>query len=585
MADSDLWVLGINAYDHDVAACLLKNGEPVVAIAKERVTRKKHDTGSYKDPVDYCLATAGIELNDVHHIVRNCYILPVGELEERLAHHHQPNQLKRPDRERALGHPLFRSKDPRVVDISHHVAHAYSAFAASPFSTGAIMIVDGVGSYRCDVTEPLPADDDAPPLARESESYYRFDAEGIHPIRKVWLHPTKGMLSEEFINMDGLGAVYSRVSEYIFGDWNCCGEVMGLAPFGKLLDRPLMELRDGELVAHTWDGRFHRPYLGETDEEWLASNDRDHWSDVARQVQDDAERILVERARTLQQQTGAKHLCLAGGVALNCVANGRILDETAFESIYIQPAAGDDGIALGCALYGHLVLGKGDRPSEMRSAALGRTYDRFDEDEAFRPVAVRAATKRRKADDVCTEAAMLLSKGQVLGWFQGGSEFGPRALGHRSILADPRSAEIKDHVNARVKHRQGFRPFAPAVLAEHANEYFEGEAESPFMLLVRKVRPEKQAAVAGIVHVDGTARVQTVHKDRSPRFHALIEAFYKETGVPMLLNTSFNLRGEPIVEAPMDAVSCFLRCGMDALVIHDWMVQKSWFGRLKQRKR
>lgn len=601
------WILGLNCYDHDVAVCLVRDGALAVAVNKERVTRLKHDAGFFGPAIDYCLETAGIKLDDVDLVVRNSYLLPVHEMERTLAHHHQPAHLPRSERAAAFASPIFLEgggggerieggggggriaggggdASPPVESISHHLAHAYSAFAVAPFDEGAVMVVDGVGSYRADVLEPVPEADETGPLARESESYYRFSGTELTTLKKVWLEPAKGFLSEDFYHMAGLGAVYSRVSTYVFGDWNKCGEVMGLAPYGRNSLPRLMWLDDdGNFAAAPWDEALRRPFLGGTDKEWEASEHRRHWEDLCFRAQDDAEEILLARARWLHEATGHKNLCLAGGVALNCVANGRILRETPFENVYIQPAAGDDGIAIGCAYWGHLARRGGKRTFVMRHAYLGRTHDRFDIAEAVRPFLVRATTRRRRSDDFVREAAQRLAAGKVLGWVQGGSEFGPRALGNRSILADPRTAAMKDHVNARVKRRQGFRPFAPAVLADRAHEFFEGDAESPHMLLVKAVLPAARDKVAGIVHVDGTARVQTVRQEDNPVFYALIKAFGDLTGVPVLLNTSFNLRGDPIVEHPIDAVETLLDCGLDAVVIHDWIIDKRWTWKVLRR--
>ncbi len=574
MADDHTWILGINAYDHDVAACLLRDGEPIVAIAKERLTRQKHHAGFYEEAVDYCLAAAGIVLTDVARIVRNCYVRPVGEMERRLAHQHHPDYLPARERSFATTHALFAIDSPRVHDISHHLAHAYSAFAASPFAEGAVMIVDGVGSYRRDVTESLPDGDEGDPLAREAESYYRFEGNRLTPLEKVWLAPRPGLLADEFYSFDGLGALYSRVSSYVFGHWNHCGEVMGLAPYGRPDLEPLLAPENGRLTARPWDGVFRNPNVDLEDEAWIASPHRTDWEDLARRIQEDTETILIERARTLHERTGAKNLCLAGGVALNCVANGRLLEETPFEEIFIQPAAGDDGIALGCALWGHLEKAGGRRTRTRTSVYLGRTYGDDVIASALSTRLARTVTKRRRVADPARHAAKALADGRVLGWFQGGSEFGPRALGNRSILADPRDPDMKDRVNARVKHRQGFRPFAPAVLAERAEEFFEGEAESPYMLLVKRVRPDRRDAVPAITHVDGTARVQTVRREDNPRFHALISAFAEITGVPLVLNTSFNVRGQPIVETPDEALETFLGCGLDLLLMHDHVIEK-----------
>ncbi|MHC4939456.1 MAG: carbamoyltransferase family protein [Planctomycetota bacterium] len=571
----DLYVLGLNAWDHDVSVCLLRNGEIAVAIEKERVTRMKHASGFFDGAVRYCLEAEGIDLDRIDLIVRNSYLLPVPELERMLDCRHMPYHFSRRERERAPTSGLFRHPDDeRFVTCSHHLAHAYSAFAASPFERGAVMVVDGVGGYRRDALEELPPGDDAHPLARESESYYVFDGAGLRAVKKVWMGPSAGLVNDDFTLAPGLGAVYSRVSEYIFADWNKCGEVMGLAPYGKPGIDPLVSLEGGGLVVHPWPEQCRHPWPGDADRRWEESEHREEYANLAWRVQEDTERIILERARWLQEETGEKNVCLAGGVALNCVANGKLVDEGPFENVWIQPAAGDNGIALGCALYGHLQVKRQPRTFVMRSPFLGRTYDRFDEDEAFRPLLVRMTTRRRKERDIAAVTAEQLAAGKVVGWYQGACEFGPRALGNRSILADPRDAGVKDRVNRRVKFRQGFRPFAPAVLAEKAQEYFEGKAESPYMLLAQRVRPEMRDRIPGVVHVDGTARVQTVREEDNPRFHALLRAFEERTGVPVLLNTSFNIRGEPIVEVPFDAMDCFLGTGIDRLVIHDWMISK-----------
>jgi carbamoyltransferase len=422
--------------------------------------------------------------------------------------------------------------------------------------------------------EPVPPASETEPSAREAESYYAFDGKALRTLEKVWLPHAKGIVGDDFFCMPGLGALYSRVSTYVFGHWNRCGEVMGLAPYGRLEMPPLATLGGDGLRIPEWPEDLRYPFLGYRAKAWEASPHRRHWEDLTRRIQDDTETVLIERARRLHERTGSPNLVMAGGVALNCVANGRILEETPFERVFIQPAAGDDGIALGCALYGHLELLGGERAYVMEHPYLGVTYPDEQVEAATRLVGARLTAARRRSPDVVEETAELLAKGAILGWFQGGSEFGPRALGNRSILADPRDARTKDRVNARVKHRQGFRPFAPAVLAEKAADYFEGSSDSPFMLLAQRVKPAAREKIPAVVHVDGTARVQTVHRETNPRFHALIEAFARRTGVPVLLNTSFNDRGEPIVETPEDAVRCFLSTDLDAVVLHDWILRK-----------
>jgi carbamoyltransferase len=266
---------------------------------------------------------------------------------------------------------------------------------------------------------------------------------------------------------------------------------------------------------------------------------------------------------------------MAGGVALNCVANGRIVREAGFDNVWIQPAAGDDGVAIGCAYYGHLAIQNRPRSFVMNHAYLGIDYDDEDIRDATDRWLVRTETINTHSENIVRDTAKVLAEGAVVGWFQGRSEFGPRALGNRSILADPRKAEMKDILNSRVKHRQAFRPFAPIVLAERSREIFEGEEESPFMLLAKRVRREWRDRVPAIVHVDGTARVQTVRRDTNELLHRLLEEFDALTGVPVLLNTSFNVKGEPIVEAPDDAMECFLSTGIDYLVLHDRLIAKS----------
>ena len=268
------------------------------------------------------------------------------------------------ERTQAEKSPLYRSKSNKVVTLSHHLAHAYSAFAACPFEEGAIMVVDGVGNYCADVTEPGQLTEGVNPLARESESYYRFTGSKLETLKKVWLNPVRGFLSDEFYNMPGLGALYSRVSSYVFADWNKCGELMGLAPYGRPdAVKPLLEIKNGELNIFDWGAEFDKPWFMGREPNWEKSASMRHWEDLAWRTQDDTEKVLLARARWLRETTGAKNLCIAGGVALNCVANGRIAREAGFENVWIQPAAGDDGIAIGCAYYGHLALQKKSVPS------------------------------------------------------------------------------------------------------------------------------------------------------------------------------------------------------------------------------
>jgi carbamoyltransferase len=581
MPKQHTYVLGLNTYDHDVSACLLRDGVIAFAIAKERITREKHATGFYKEVIDYCLDAEGIALDDVDLVVRNCYILPVLEMEERLVYQDMPGFLPEYERAEANKHPLYLSHSNKVVSISHHLAHAYSAFAVSPFDEGVVMIVDGVGSYQSDVVEPYSSADSATPLARESESYYKFSGTQLECLKKVWMEPDRGFLSDEFYNMPGLGALYSRASTYIFGDWNKCGELMGLAPYGRKEQvKHLLELTDGKLQVPHWTTDFKQPYVMDSGGKWETSASMRHWEDLAWRVQDDTENVLLARARWLRETTGAKNLTIAGGVALNCVANGRVAREAGFENVWIQPAAGDDGIAIGCAYYGYLEVLKQRRGFVMDHSYVGKRYTDQEVDNALQKFLVRIQTTATRSDNICRDTAKLLAEQRVIGWFQGASEFGPRALGNRSLIADPRKAEMKDILNSRVKHRQPFRPFAPIVLAERAKEVFEGEEDSPFMLIAKRVRPEWRDRIPAIVHVDGTARVQTVREETNPVLYRLLKEFEALTGVPVLINTSFNVKGEPIVETPRDAVICFLTTGIDNLILHDTLVSKNALHRI-----
>ena len=575
MPKQHTYVLGLNTYDHDVSACLLRDGAIAFAISKERITRAKHASGFYKEVIDYCLEAEGITLNDLDLIVRNCYVLPVPEMEERLVYFDAPGFLPAFERGDAAKHPLYLSHSDKVVTISHHLAHAYSAFAASPFDEGVVMIVDGVGSYRSDVMELFPPSDAATPLARESESYYKFSGSKLECLKKVWMEPDRGFLSDEFYNMPGLGALYSRASTYIFGDWNKCGELMGLAPYGRHEQvKRLLELDNGKLHVPHWTADLKQPYIMDGSD-WERSPAMRHWEDLAWRVQDDTENVLLARARWLRETTGAKNMCMAGGVALNCVANGRVARESGFDNVWIQPAAGDDGIAIGCALYGWLEILKGRRGFVMDHSYVGKPYSDQEVGRSLQKFLVRIQIDARRSDDVCRDTAKLLADQRVIGWFQGASEFGPRALGNRSLLADPRKPEMKDILNSRVKHRQAFRPFAPIVLAERMKEIFEGDEDSPFMLIAKPVRPEWRDKIPAIVHVDGTARIQTVREATNPMLYRLLKEFDALTGVPVLINTSFNIKGEPIVETPGDAVNCFLNTGIDNLVMHDMVVSKA----------
>jgi carbamoyltransferase len=350
---------------------------------------------------------------------------------------------------------------------------------------------------------------------------------------------------------------------------------MGLAPYGRHNEiKSMLEINDGKLNVPRWTTYLNQPYVQDGGN-WEKSPSMRHWEDLAWRIQDDTEKVLLARARWLRETTGAKNLTLAGGVALNCVANGRLAREAGFENIWIQPATGDDGIAIGCAYYGWLEILKQRRNFVMQHSYVGRPYSDQEVAAALQKFIVRIQIDVKRSDNVCRDTAKLLADQRVIGWFQGGSEFGPRALGNRSLLGDPRKPEMKDILNRRVKHRQAFRPFAPIVLAERMTDIFEGEHDSPFMLMAKPVRPEWRDKIPSIVHVDGTARVQTVREDTNPKLYQLLKEFDALTGVPVLINTSYNVKGEPMVETPRDAVACFLTTGVDHLIMHDTIVSKT----------
>ena len=408
MSKQDSYILGINAYDHDTSACLLRNGEIAFAISKERITRKKHDSGFFREAVDYCMNAEGITLDDVDLVVRNSYVLPVDDMETRMLSVFVPEVMDLDERAKAMSHPLFLPRSNKVVTVSHHLAHAYSAFAVCPFEDGVVMVVDGVGNYAADVAEPGQLTEGVNPLARESESYYRFSGSKLETLKKVWLQPTRGFLSDEFFFMPGLGALYSRVSSYIFSDWNKCGEVMGLAPYGRPgAIKPLIEIKDGELHIPEWGVELDKPWLLDREPDWEASASMQHWKDMAWRVQEDTEMVMLERAIRLREATGARNLCMAGGVALNCVANGRIVREACYDNVWIQPAAGDDGIAIGCAYYGHLALLKKPRSFVMQHAYLGRQYQAAEMRAAAGRRLVALQTTLTASHDICAQGGKI----------------------------------------------------------------------------------------------------------------------------------------------------------------------------------
>ncbi|MFD4657080.1 carbamoyltransferase [Kitasatospora sp. NPDC058444] len=564
------YVLG-TGLSHDGSSCLLRDGVIVAAIEKERLTRKKHDGFNDDLTLRRCLEIEGITWADVDLLVENNTTNPYDE----------QDQVRRGIR----GIP---ASVPRV-NISHHLAHAYSVVGTSPFERMAVAVIDGRGSSldNCvDAPEHV-----LPPgcvgLSRdeqaglwEKESLYVYDGGVLEPVfrdfsplRRYVTDLTHPILPRSLGH--GIGAMYGAVSRFVFGGDFAEGKLMGLAPYGTpgAHDFPLFDLRGHRVFnRYDWVHRFPADLKGD------GTNLKRHfqaYADLAHQVQREAERAVHHLLEQYRQLSGIDTLGYAGGVALNAVCNGRIPERTGFRELYVQPAAGDNGIALGCAFHGWLsVLGK-DRVRHDGSTWFAGSYG---DDEVRRALAARADeltwTGPHPVGDRARIAARAIADGRVVGWFQGPSEFGPRALGHRSILGDPRREHLRDHINANVKFREDFRPFAPSVLASHVGDYFEGVLDSPYMIQVARVPADLRKDIPAVVHRDGTARLQTVTRETNPRYWALLEEMRRLTGLPMVINTSLNRRGMPIVETPAEAVDLLLTTGLDALVLEGYVVRR-----------
>jgi carbamoyltransferase len=553
------WILGLSL-SHNGAACLLHGDEIVVAVQEERLTRRKRARLAPERrslAVEYCLETAQIGAPDLAAI-GVCSQLALGDArKEELLH----NQLE-----------IARHGTP-VVTLSHHAGHAVHAFATSGFSDGAVLVVDGLGSPPSDRSA---GDKDAALFGPrengwESISLYRAQGCEIRALEKhlvacgEWLQKRPHGMPL----FRSLGGMYSAAAQQIFGDEMEAGKVMGLAPFGhaEFPVAAFFEIRDGAFLF-----KDEVPEWFNHDRRWPGETGA--YENLAASVQQALEHAILHLARQSAALTGSGNLCYAGGVALNVTTNERLHRESAFQNIYIPAAAEDSGPAIGAAYWALWSLSGVHTPKRARRDSYGRGYAADEVEAAMRLVpGLRLANA---GEGILQEAAERLAGAEIGGWFQGGSELGPRALGHRSILCDPRDPAAKDCLNSKVKFREAFRPFAPAVLAEHAAHWFEVApgTESEFMLRSWPVRQELRSKVPAIVHVDGTGRAQTVAREVNPRFHHLIAEFCARTGVPMLVNTSFNVRGEPIVETPEDALWCFLMTGIDFCVVEDRLIVK-----------
>jgi carbamoyltransferase len=554
------YVLG-TGLSHDGSAVLLKDGKIAVAIEKERLTRRKHDGGNDEAAIRYCLDAEGITMAEVALVVQN----------ENFGMFYGGNDW----------YQGARSLHQRpVVTISHHLAHAYSAFYCSPFERAAVLVIDGCGNNLADAmdtegaTVPVDPAPEVRHLYHEKDSYYLFGPEGCTPVYKdfsPWGFYMQGLAVQPPTTMHSIGGLYCALSTYTFSGMDDSGKLMGLAPYGRpgVFDFEMFDLREGRVfVRYDWMKAFAKPVRANED----FKENFQHYADLARHAQSEVERAILYTVNSRYEYAPSENLAFAGGVALNAVANRRIQKESRFKNVFFQPAAGDNGLAIGCAYYGwHAVL-KRERVLHSGATCFGRQYEQARIAAALQG---KAAMIRYEAyPDYIQRTAEILAARRVVAWFQDGSEFGPRALGHRSILADPRIAEMRDHINAHIKFREDFRPFAPAVLREDSSLYFDCEVESPYMLLVSEVREEWRDKIPSVVHRNHSARVQTVTRESDAKFHELITCFKKLTGLSVLLNTSFNRRGMPIVETPEEAVEFFLASAIDVLVIGPYIATK-----------
>ncbi|HVR72026.1 MAG TPA: carbamoyltransferase [Vicinamibacteria bacterium] len=560
------YVLGLSCFYHDSAAALLKDGEVVAACQEERLSRKKHDSGFPTRAVKYVLKEAGIGPERLDAV--GFYDKPLLKFERMLSTYIAtfpwsfnsfrtaiPLWLHEKLWVPAIIRKELRPYKGPILFAEHHMSHAASCFLVSPFEESAILTVDGVGEWA-------------------TASFGVGRGGDITLFREIRFPHSLGLLYSAFTYYLGFKV---NSAEY---------KVMGLAPYGKPVhfDRIMKEMvhlnEDGsfklDMKYFSYDyglrmtnGNFSEFFGGppRKPETWMTERE----FDIAASIQKVCEEIVLRMARYIHRETGLANLCMAGGVALNCVANGRVIRETPFQNLFVQPAAGDAGGAVGVAHYLYNTIEKRPRGKAWTHAYLGPAYA----DAEIASYLDGAGARYRTLGDreLVAETAKLISEENVVGWFQGRMEFGPRALGGRSILADPRDPKMRDTLNMKIKFREGFRPFAPSVLADKASEWFDIDRDSPYMLLVAQVREGKRC-IPSVTHVDNSARLQTVTREESPLYYDLIAEFEKLTGVPVIINTSFNVRGEPIVCTPHDAYLCFMRTNMDHLVLGHHLLDK-----------
>lgn len=561
-------VLGLGFTDHEASAALVIDGVLKSAISRERLTRLKKDGKMWGNArldltacIEYCLDGFELDLDDVDLVVWN-----------HIDHADRDAVLTALAAEGALdlsGRP--------IMALPHHFAHACCALYLSQFDDAAVFVADGsggplnkllancVGPEIDDIrasrvtVQNLRKDESLD--AREHESFYHHERGKWRCLRKI------------VGDWGGIGAEYGSASEFLFGDPLHSGKTMGLAPFGIPHPGPIFLAPEGppEMPAYR---SYHPPERDALEEEirpWLRSKTPADGlylprANFAATIQSEVEQALLAHIRWLRQVSGSANLCLSGGVALNSVANALIFKTAGFDRVFVPPAPGDDGISVGCALYGAAYLG--EKPRCNIGPYLGRSY-------THDPAGIEGLGLRIVAtDDLFQRVARVIAEGAVVGWYRGGSEMGPRALGNRSFLADPRRGEMKDHLNAQIKKREAFRPFAPVVLEERALDFFEDHFPSDYMSFVAKIRAGNLAAMPAVAHVDATARYQVLRRTDNAPLYALIQEFEKLTGLPIVLNTSFNVNNEPIVETPVEAARCVLNSGADYLVLDDSLYSK-----------
>lgn len=592
-------ILGISAYYHDAAAALIEDGNIIAAAQEERFTRKKHDPSFPVNAARYCMEEAGIQPSELDFVA--FYDKPLLKFERLLETYlafapkgftsfrqalplwikeklFQKDMISNSIAE-SLGHS--ESWRAKLLFSEHHLSHAASAFFPSPFERAAVLTMDGVGEWA-------------------TTSVALGSGNDLKVVREIHFPHSIGLLYSAFTYYTGFKV---NSGEY---------KVMGLAPYGSprfadTIRKHLIDVKeDGSfrlnmeyfdyctgltMTNHRFDELFGSPPRKAESE--LTQREMD----LAASVQVVTEELVIKLARGIRKETGERHLCLAGGVALNCVANGKLLRERVFDDIWIQPASGDAGGALGAALGGYHLFKKGPRSSRTRDTMKGSYLGpRFAQaDVETRLAAVGAKFRTLSEEEMIEYCAQALARGQALGWHQGRMEFGPRALGGRSILGDPRSPTMQKLLNLKVKFRESFRPFAPSVIREAVSDWFDIDSDSPYMLLVADVKEEHRlkmtaeqeklfgidklnvprSAIPAVTHVDYSARIQTIHRETNPRYHALIKRFGEITGCPILVNTSFNVRGEPIVCSPEDSFRCLMGTDIDVLAVENCVLERA----------